>query len=246
MDLFPAFPLTPPARAIPLIGVVGPSASGKSTLVQAFLASLAWPASHLSLDFYYRDLSYLPLHERARINFDCPTALEIDLVINHLSQLAAGRPVLAPVYDFRTHTRIGTQVIQPKQLVVVEGLLLLAIDSLRPFFNLAVYLDTPADLCLLRRIHRDMEERNRTLNEITNQYVSTVRPMMEHYVLPSKSYADLILDGRRPVAGLVEELRQAVGPLLRAFQEKQAGGGEREENKNVTPPPSGKPPTPSQ
>ncbi|HQH71155.1 MAG TPA: uridine kinase [bacterium] len=221
MDPIPASSLESPARAVPLIGIAGPSASGKSTLTRLFLAQAPWRAVHLSSDSYYRDLTHLSPSERARRNFDCPAALETELMRAHLLHLAAGCPIQAPVYDFHTHTRTGTREVQPDGLVVVEGILLLAIEAVRPLFHLTVYLDTPSSICLQRRIERDRKERGRTVEDITRQYVTTVLPMMKQYVHPSKSRAGLVLDGMRPMEDLVEELIRAVSPIMEAFQERR-------------------------
>ncbi|MFB3788950.1 MAG: uridine kinase [bacterium] len=216
----PAFLLDSPRRAVPLTGIAGPSASGKSTLTRAFLARAPWAATHLSLDFYYRDLSQIPPEERARSNFDCPAALETELLRVHLLELAAGRAIQAPVYDFHTHSRTGTQDIQPPELVVVEGILLLAIESIRSLFDLTVYVDTPSSICLQRRIQRDQEERGRSRMDITRQYVTTVLPMMKRYVHPSQVHAGMVLDGMRPPDELAGILVRAVSPIMRAFQER--------------------------
>ena len=125
----------------------------------------------LPLDGYYRDLSYLPPDARTRINFDHPDALETETYLLHLRNLASGLPVQSPVYDFCTHTRTRTQTVNPADWIVAEGSLLFSVPALETVLNLSVYLDVPDDIRLLRRIQRDLDERGRTLNSVTRQYL---------------------------------------------------------------------------
>jgi uridine kinase len=187
------------AGRIRLIGVAGLSGSGKSTYAQA-LAD-AWPgALVLSADDYYRDLAHLSPQERAAVNFDHPQALDLDALAADLAALRQGLEVAVPVYDFASHTRrAGRRVLSPAPLVVVEGVLLLHAEAVRAALDLKVYVDAPMDLCLLRRLRRDLVERGRGVESVLAQYEASVRPMALAFVLPQRAVADLIVSGEDPV-----------------------------------------------
>jgi len=203
------------------VGIAGGSGSGKTTLIKQFVEQSHWNVTELPQDRYYRDLSHLPPEERTQVNFDRPDALEIDRFLHHLEELIQGKIVEAPLYDFDTHTQAGTQLIQPGDLIVVEGTLTLAIEEIRQQLDLTVYIDTPADIRLIRKILRDTATRGRTLEASIGQYLDTVRPMFDRFVAPSKMYANLIVDGTKPIPALVEELTQALKPLLGNMKKSQ-------------------------
>jgi uridine kinase len=186
--------LTFPRRPC-LLGIAGCSGSGKTTLARELASEL--DATLLTLDLYYRDLSHLSLEDRAIQNFDHPDSLEHTLLAQHVAHLADGRPVEAPVYDFATHTRLPhrTERLVPSSFVLVEGILALHYESLRPLYDVAIYVDAPHDLCLKRRIHRDVRERGRTEESVRQQYWATAHPMAERFVLPSAAAADITVDG---------------------------------------------------
>ncbi len=192
--------------SIPIIGIAGGSGSGKTALVNEFIKQFPQTVSLISLDWYYSDLSHCSLEERWRVNFDCPDALDTTLFLEQLNSLASGKSVLAPLYDYPSHCRTGTQLIRSEELILVEGIMLFAIPEVIPFLRGKVFMDTPGDIRLLRRIQRDYAERGRSLESISQQYVKTVRPMYYKYILPSRIYADLILDGLKPLDCLVQEL----------------------------------------
>jgi uridine kinase len=145
-------------------------------------------------DAYYRDLPHLDFDERARVNYDHPDSLETELLIHHIEELRAGRVIHRPVYDFAVHRRTtDTVLIKPEPVVVIEGILVLSEPELRKVMDLRVYVDADADLRLLRRLHRDIVERERTLESVVSQYRETVRPMHLQFVEPSKRYADIIV-----------------------------------------------------
>ncbi len=199
----PAAPI-PPSRCI--VGIGGGSGSGKTTFARALAALLpSGTARVLDHDAYYRDLSHLPPADRARTDFDHPDALESDLLAGHLDALRAGRAIAKPRYDFTTHTRLpDTERVEPTPVVVVEGILVLGIEKLRDRFDLALFVDAPADIRLLRRLHRDVAERGRSLEMVASQYLGTVRPAHELFVAPSRARADLIVPGDADFATALE------------------------------------------
>jgi uridine kinase len=178
-----------------VVGIAGGSGSGKTT-VAAKLAAAMPPGRCVTLehDAYYRDQAHLPPAERATINYDHPSALESDLLAEHLRQLRAGRPVYIPIYDFSTHTRRAeTRRIAPSRVIIVEGILVFTEAVLREQFDIKIFVDTDADIRLIRRIRRDLEQRGRTFQSVRDQYYATVRPMHLEHVEPSKRWADLIV-----------------------------------------------------
>lgn len=186
--------VTRPSRPFTL-AIAGGSGSGKTSLTRALVGQLGpTQCAVLDHDSYYRDLAHQPLAVRAETNFDHPESLENELLAEHLAALRAGRAVERPCYDFATHTRTSlTRRIEPKAVIVVEGILLLAVPELRDAFDLRVYIDTPADVRALRRVQRDIVERGRTVESVVQQYLATVRPMHERFVEPARSTADLVL-----------------------------------------------------
>lgn len=178
-----------------LVGVAGGSGSGKSTIARSIVEAL--PSQHVASiehDAYYRDLSHLSHEERARINFDHPDSLDNELFIAHLDALKAGRGVDKPRYDFARHVR-GEQTdrLEPTPIIVVEGILVLALEPIRSRLDVKLYVDTDADIRLMRRIRRDLEHRGRTFAQVRAQYYETVRPMHMAFVEPSKRFADVII-----------------------------------------------------
>ncbi len=177
------------------VGVAGGTGSGKTTLVEALIKRIG--AERIALlphDAYYRDLSHLTLEERARVNFDHPDALETELLVAHLRQLRAGEPIAMPQYNFVTHTRRRQRVmVQPRPVILVEGILIFVDPALRELFDIKLYVDTDADVRFIRRLQRDVKERGRTMESVIEQYLSTVRSMHLEFVEPSKRYAGLII-----------------------------------------------------
>lgn len=188
-----------------LIGIGGPSCAGKSELARRLAAVL--PAQVLSLDRYYRDLSPLDSEERARWNFDVPEALEADEIERDLAKLAAGRAAEVPVYDFTQHVRKPErEILAPGRHLVIEGLFTLYWEPVRRLLDLKVFVGAPDEVCLGRRLERDVRERGRTEESVREQYERTVRPMAERYILPTRRYADLALEGTAPPAELLERV----------------------------------------
>ncbi len=178
-----------------LIGIAGGSGAGKTTVLRALLEQIGEErVAYVYHDSYYRDLSHLSPTERAEVNFDHPDALETDLLIQHLKRLQMGEAVDVPIYDFTTHTRRHeTQRLEPKPVILVEGILILADRALREMMDIKIYVDTDADLRFIRRLKRDLEDRGRTIQSVIEQYEETVRPMHNSFVEPSKRYADIII-----------------------------------------------------
>jgi uridine kinase len=186
-------PITPQKPVV--FGVAGGTASGKTTVAEAVLAAVgASQVAYLPHDAYYRDMAVLPLAERARLNYDHPDSLETELLIQHVQELLAGRPVSVPVYDFAEHRRTDrTKLIEPSPIILIDGILIFTNRELRDLMDIKIYVDTDADVRFIRRMERDMKERGRSLDSIVKQYLETVRLMHLEFVEPSKRYADIII-----------------------------------------------------
>lgn len=176
-----------------IIGVAGGTASGKTTVSHKILEIIGPERlAYIQHDSYYKDLSHLPLEARKAFNFDHPDSLENALLIAHLEQLLRGQPVQVPVYDFAQYIRANQlRPVEPKQVIIVEGILIFADKTLREMMDFKIYVDAPADLRFIRRLRRDIAERGRAVDYVINQYLETVRPMHLEFVEPSKLYADI-------------------------------------------------------
>ncbi len=177
-----------------LIGLGGGSCAGKTTLARALL-DIESSATRLCFDDYYRDLSHITPEERAAVNYDHPDALDTELFVAHLDDLASGKSVEVPEYDMATHTRPGGSYrVEAAPVVVVDGILLLALNECREKLNLKVFVDAPRDIRLARRLVRDVQERGRDPKGVEQQFITSVEPMHDSLVLPSSQYADLRFD----------------------------------------------------
>lgn len=177
-----------------VIGIAGGSGSGKSTLARNVAAASPVPVVTLDMDGYYRNFTHLSDEERRRVNWDHPDAFDLDLLARHIGELAAGHRIDKPVYDFVRHLRASDAVaVDPAPVTIVDGILLLADAHVRDLCDLTVFVEADADTRLMRRIRRDIRERGRPIDEILEQYETTVRPMHVEFVEPSKRYADLIV-----------------------------------------------------
>jgi len=178
-----------------IIGICGGTGSGKTTVANSILESVnASEVAFIQQDSYYRNLKDLPLDYRNAVNFDHPDALDNDLLVHHIRKLKAGGSVELPIYDFKTHTRLNeTILIEPKPIVIIEGILIYADARLLEQMDIKVFVDTPDDIRFIRRLGRDIAERGRTVDSVIEQYLATVRPMHMQFVEPSKRYADVII-----------------------------------------------------
>jgi uridine kinase len=178
-----------------IIGISGGTGSGKTTVANRILEAVsASEVVFIQQDSYYRNLKDLPLDYRNVANFDHPDALDNDLLIHHIRKLKAGKSFELPIYDFKTHSRLHeTQLIEPKPIVIVEGILIFADARLLEQMDIKVFVDTPDDIRFIRRLRRDVAERGRTVDSVIEQYLATVRPMHMQFVEPSKRYADVII-----------------------------------------------------
>jgi uridine kinase len=209
-----------------VIGIAGCSGSGKTTLA----AELArqFDATLFPLDLYYRDLSKFPLDTRHKLNFDHPDSLESELIIDHVRALAAGKPIQRPVYDFKTHSRVAGafEPIVPAAVVIVEGILALHYPELVSLYDFSIYVNAPNEICLKRRIYRDMMERGRTEESVRQQFEATARPMAESYVLPSAARASVVVEGTDALDWSLEQVLQQIrsAGLLRPAHKKSQHG----------------------
>jgi uridine kinase len=195
-----------------VIGIAGGTGAGKTTVARLVTESVGESVTRIPLDNYYEDLSHLDLEERQSVNYDHPGAFEWDLLREHLERLLEGQPVEMPRYDFETHNRKPERVtVEPTDVIVVEGILALYDETINDMMDLRVYVETDADVRILRRIRRDVVDRGRDLEGVIDQYLSTVKPMHEQFIEPSKKHADLIIpEGANSVAvNLLEEKVQA-------------------------------------
>lgn len=178
-----------------LIGICGGTGSGKSTVAKAIFESL--PEKNISIieqDAYYRDQTHLSLEERVKTNYDHPLAFDTDLLVEHMATLLDGKSIEKPNYNFSNHTReTFTTTIEPKDIIILEGIMILEEKKLRDLMDIKIFVDTDADVRIIRRIVRDIQERGRTLDSVINQYLHTVKPAHEQFIEPTKKHADLII-----------------------------------------------------
>lgn len=178
-----------------LIGICGGTGSGKSTVAKAIFESL--PAKNIAMieqDAYYKDQTHLPMEERVKTNYDHPLAFDNDLLIEHLKSLLDRNTIEKPQYDFSQHTRsVGTDKVEPKDIIVLEGIMILEDQRLRDLMSIKIFVDTDADVRIIRRIQRDIKERGRSLDSVIMQYLTTVKPAHEQFIEPTKKYADIII-----------------------------------------------------
>ena len=177
-----------------VIGIAGGTGSGKTTLMKNIVQHFEGSVTVLSHDNYYRRLDHLPMEERVKINYDEPAALETELMVTHLQALRSGFAVDCPVYDFSQHNRSDETIrVVPQKVIIVEGILIFENEDLRNLMDIRIFVDTDADIRLCRRIKRDVNKRGRSLESVITQYQTTVKPMHDKYVEPSKKYADLVI-----------------------------------------------------
>ena len=178
-----------------IIGISGGTGSGKTTVAQKIIAPVgAANVVYLQQDSYYRNLGDMPIDLRHRVNYDHPDAFDTELLINHLAALRAGESIEQPIYDYPSHSRRPETIhVEPRPVIVVEGILVFVNSQMRSLMDLKIFVDTDADIRFIRRLDRDVHERGRTVESVITQYTATVRPMHLQFVEPSKRYADVII-----------------------------------------------------
>jgi len=201
-----------------IIGIAGGTGSGKTTVVNKIIKALGSDdIGVIPQDNYYVALDNLPLEERAKYNFDHPRAIDFDLLYDHLTRLRQGEAVEQPVYSFIQYTRTGDTILtHPKKVMIVEGILIFTDKRLRDLFDLKIFVHADADERLIRRIRRDIAERGRTLEEVLNRYQTTLKPMYEQFIEPTKSYADIIIPNDRRNETAIEVLKSVIKNNLTA------------------------------
>ena len=198
-----------------VIGIAGGTGSGKSTMIRKIKEEFSDEITILSHDFYYKQHNDIPFEERKKLNYDHPNAFNTDLMINHIKALKEWRSIERPVYDFTIHNRVDeTVTVKPAKVIIVEGILIFENKELLDMFDIKAFIDTDADVRIIRRILRDVRERGRTLDSVVNQYLTTVKLMHEQFVEPSKKNADIIIpEGGYNVVAL-EMLNERIHALL--------------------------------
>lgn len=200
-----------------VIGIAGGTGSGKTTLIKRIKKEFNDEITILSHDFYYKEHSDLPFEEREKLNYDHPNSFETELMVEHVKQLKEGNAIERPVYDFVIHNRRAeTLKVEPAKVIIVEGILIFENKELLDLFDIKVFIDTDADVRIIRRILRDVRERGRSLDSVINQYLTTVKLMHEEFVEPSKKNADIIIPegGYNSVA--LQMLNDRIKALLNA------------------------------
>ncbi|AGH38496.1 Uridine kinase [Bibersteinia trehalosi USDA-ARS-USMARC-188] len=210
----------PTEKSCIVIAIAGASASGKSLIASTIYKELKAELGQedigiISEDAYYKDQSHMVMEERIKTNYDHPNSMDHALLVQHLKQLKQGQSVEIPEYDYAEHNRKATVTyFSPKKVIILEGILLLTDEHIRNEIDMSIFVDAPLDICFIRRLQRDMEERGRTLESVLNQYRTTVRPMFLQFVQPSKQYADIVVPrgGKNRVA--INILKAQIKELL--------------------------------
>ncbi len=199
-----------------LIGIAGASGSGKTLVAQNLYQTLGSDkVIIIQEDAYYKDLSHLSFEERTRVNYDHPEAFDHALLVEHMDRLLQGERIQHPIYDYTTHSRKKEfREVGPHEIIICEGILLLSIPELRDLMDIKIYIDTPQDICFIRRLQRDIHERGRSVDSVIAQYMKTVRPMFMQFVEPSKRFADIIIPrgGKNSIA--IDILKSKIEELL--------------------------------
>lgn len=199
-----------------IIGIAGGTGSGKTTVVNQIIEEL--PKDEvcvISQDSYYKDTSHLLFEERTKINFDHPNSIDFDLLEEHLKELKKGNIVEQPIYSFVEHNRTGKTIItHPRKVIIVEGILILTHPDVRKLFDIKIYVHADSDERLIRRLKRDMAERGRNLEEVLNRYQTTLKPMHQQFIEPTKEYADIIIPTNRYNTVAVDLIRKIIHQRL--------------------------------
>ena len=198
------------------LGIAGGTGSGKTFIVDNLLSIYnSNNINVINLDSYYKDLSHMGHQDRVKQNFDHPDSIDIDLIISHLKQISDGNDVDIPIYDFSNHIRLETtKTISQSNIIIVEGIFALHYMQLRKLYTLNVFIETSEDIRFQRRLSRDTKERGRTIGSIKNQFESTVLPMHEKFIGPSKQFADLIIDGNSNIIDIIRSIREKIDTYM--------------------------------
>lgn len=198
------------------IGIAGGTGCGKTTVVDQITSQLPeQEVGILSQDSYYKDLSHLSFEERCKVNFDHPSAIDFDLLITHLMALKSGEAVHQPVYSFKNHNRTSETVLtQPRKVMIVEGILIMSHPGIRDLFDIKIYVHADSDERLIRRLKRDISERGRDLNEVLERYQTTLKPMHDEFIEPTKEFADIIIPNNRYNTVAVDIVRTIISEKL--------------------------------
>lgn len=182
-----------------IIGIAGGTGSGKTTVVNQIIEELKnEEVDVISQDSYYQDTSHLSFEKRKKINFDHPKSIDFDLLVSHLKELKAGKNIQQPIYSFKEHNRTGETIeIEPRKVIIVEGILILTHPEIREMFDIKIYVHADSDERLIRRLKRDIAERGRDLEEVLSRYQTTLKPMHQQFIEPTKEFADIIIPTNR-------------------------------------------------
>lgn len=199
-----------------IIGIAGGTGSGKTTVVHQIMNELPQTeVGIISQDHYYKETNHLPFDERALINFDHPRAIDFDLLVQHLRELKAGNTIDQPVYSFVTHNRTDDTVsTHPRKVMIVEGILILAHPELRDLFDIKVFVHADSDERLIRRLKRDIAERGRDMDEVLNRYQTTLKPMHQQFIEPTKAFADIIIPNDKYNTVAIDVVRAVINQRI--------------------------------
>ncbi len=199
-----------------IIGIAGGTGSGKTTVVNQIVEQLSQEeVGVISQDSYYKDTSHLSYEERVKINFDHPSAIDLSLLIEHLKALKEGKSIRQPIYSFVEHNRTQrTVIVEPRKVMIVEGILILTNPNIRKMFDIKIYVHADSDERLVRRLRRDVNERGRDVEEVIKRYQTTLKPMHEQFIEPTKEYADIIIPNNRYNTVAVDIVRSIINERL--------------------------------
>ena len=200
-----------------VIGIAGGTCSGKSSIAGILIDEFRYTNSIniIREDDYYKDQSHLPMEERAKTNYDHPLAFDFDLMIDPLNKLIAGETIEKPTYDYTVHNRSNvTEIVHPSDVLIIEGLFALYTREIRDLEDIKIFVDTPADIRFIRRLKRDVKERARTIESITDQYLTTVKPMHDQFLEPTKQFADIIIPQGKSNTVAIDLLKTKINSIL--------------------------------
>ena len=200
-----------------VIGIAGGTCSGKTSIASILIEEFRYTNSVniIKEDDYYKDQSHMPMEERVKTNYDHPLAFDFDLMYQNIQQLIKGETVEKPTYDYTIHNRSAqTEIIKPSDVLIIEGLFALYTPEIRDLEDIKIFVDTPADVRFIRRLERDVSERARTVESITSQYLTTVKPMHDQFLEPTKQYADIIIPQGKENKVAIDLLKTKINSIL--------------------------------